>query len=266
MRTHSIWLAAALSGTACGDGQEPARVVLPVLVDSSGMTPVQTNLGYAVSLSEARAIVEDLEFTIAGEAATASFGERLLAWAVPAAHAHPGHYQGGDVTGELPGRFLVSWLPTTSLLLGEASFIVGAYESGNFTFGRARPGDGVTADDVLLGHTALLRGQATRAGQTIAFEAVIDAPEGRRLIGAPFKFHVEALSQVSLGLQLLIVDPVEGDTLFDDIDFATLPRGADATLRLDASKAEPSLTDAYDRLHRTFQTHDHFTLLAIDPN
>jgi hypothetical protein len=234
-------------------------VALPVMVDSRGMTPVQTDLGYDVTLSEARLVVDDLQFTIAGEAHTASLWQRLCDLMVPVAHAHPGHYQGGDVTGELPGHFILDLVGGDATPFGVADLIVGAYESANFTFGQATAGDGLSDDDPLVGHTAHLRGQATRNGVVHVFQIELDAPVDRQLVGAPFQVEVTTSTTATVGFELMTRDPLEGDTLFDGVDFGALPLGPEG-VELRGDSGDPASVDAYNGLRRTFMTHDHFKL------
>ncbi len=257
---------ALLALAGCDDAEEPARVELSVVVDSSGIATVETNLGYQVGLSEARVVVENLVFTIAGEAHTASLWGTISDRMIPEAHAHPGHFQDGDVTGELRGRFVVSWLPADSELLGRATLLVGSYKSANFTFALARSDDGLSSDDPLLGHTAILRGQATKAGHTVDFVAIIDSPVGRQLVGAVFELEVTETTQESLGFRLLPEDPLEGDTLFDDLDFTALDSDGDGQLSIDPASTDEAVIEAYNQLRRTFQTHDHYDVRAVAPN
>ena len=253
-----VWAAASIT-MACASAEEPARVALPVMVDNRGMTPVQTDLGYDVTLSEARLVVDDLQFTIAGEAHTASLWQLVCDLLIPAAHAHPGHYQGGDVTGELPGHFILDLVGSDVAPFGVADLIVGAYESSNFTFGQATASDGLGAGDPLLGHTAHLRGQATKDGVAHRFQIELDAPADRQLVGAPFKAQITTSTDVTVGFELMTRDPLEGDTLFDGIDFGALPLGAEG-VELRADSPDPAVVDAYNCLRRTFMTHDHFKL------
>lgn len=253
-------LAAAGCGMACSDAQEAERVALPVVVDNRGMTPVQTDLGYDVTLSQARLVVDDLEFTIAGEAHT-SIWQRLGDLMVPQAHAHPGHYQGGDVTGELRGHFILDLIAGNPAPLGVAELIVGTYQASNFTFGHATAADGLPEGDPLIGHTAHLLGQAAKDGASHAFRIEIDAPVDRQLVGAPFQVAIDASSQLTLGFELMTIDPLEGDTLFDGIDFGALPV-SDGAVELTATSGDRAVVDAYDNLRRTFLTHDHFKIGA----
>jgi hypothetical protein len=180
-------------------------------------------------------------------------------------HAHPGHYQGGDVTGELRGRFLVNWLPGGERELGSATLLVGSYKSANFIFALAGAEDGVAADDPLFGHTAVLRGRAMKGVSTVDFVAVIDSPEGRALVGAPFELEVKETSREELGIQLVTTDPLEGDSLLDGIDFSALDEDGDGQVSIDPSSSEATTVEAYNLLRRTFQTHDHFEVKASLP-
>lgn len=250
---------------ACGDPEEAPRVEMALVADSSAVASVTSDLGYEVVLTEARAAVENFAFTIAGEAHTASLGRRVSDFLIPTAHAHPGHFQGGDVTGELRGRFVLNWLPGSGRELGTATLLAGVYKSANFTFIRASVDDGVASDDPLSGHTALLRGRATKNGQGVEFVALLDSPVGRKLIGIPFEFEVLEGSRERLGVRLLVRDPVDGDTLFDGLDFAALDADGDGEILIEEGSGEAASVDAYNVLLRTFQAHDHFDIQASRP-
>ena len=78
---------------------------LPVVVDAVQVERVTTDMDYEVEVTEARIAVKDFTFAIAGELHTASLLRETYEWLVPTALAHPGNYQGGDITGEMPGTF-----------------------------------------------------------------------------------------------------------------------------------------------------------------
>lgn len=255
----------ALTSLSCGGPEEAVSVELPVVVDPSGVTTVTTDLGYEVQLTEARAMVENFAFTIAGEAHTASLWQKVSDYLVPNAFAHPGHYQGGDVTGELRGKYLLNWVPGGEVALGMATLLVGDYKSVNFTFSQAGA-EVVAADDPLLGHTAILRGQASRGDDSIEFVAILDSPEDRELVGVPFEFEVKETSTEQLNVRLDPKDPLEGDTLFDGLDFVDLDTDGDGQVVIEATATEAVVVDAYNLLRRTFQTHDHFEVTATLPD
>jgi hypothetical protein len=265
-RTFLLALLTSFCGLhACASPEEALRVQLSVTADPSGVAQVTSDLGYAIEVTEARAAIENLAFTIAGEAHTASLWRKVSDFLIPTAYAHPGHFQGGDVTGELRGRFIIDWLPGTDAQLGDATLLVGVYKSANFTLIRATEDDGVASDDPLLGHTALLRGRATKGASDITFVALIDSPAGRELIGAPFEFEVKQDSRERLGVRLATVDPLEGDTLFDGIDFAALDSDGDGQVVIEETSTDVGVVEAYNVLRRTFQTHDHFDIKTSLP-
>ncbi len=252
------WLTCAIS---CADAEEARRVELPVVVDGSCMEPVATNLGYTVQVQEAQLAVSDLQFSIAGEVHTSSRAP-LRALFLSTARAHPGHYTGGEVTGELLGRFVLDWTFGHGIELGRATLLEGRYDSANMTLERAQASD-LAADSPLLGHSAWIRGTAARDGAQIPFVALLDAPRGRQIVGFPFDLQVSADTDVRLGLKLCTVDPLEQDTLFDDIDFATLTLESSGSfvgqVVLEEASTAPNLS-AYQRLKRTLQSHDHFVV------
>lgn len=251
-------IAVLLTLQACGGDPEEARQVdVPVVADASGLTPTTTNMGYSVELTEARLALENVLFLVAGEAHARAPWRRLLDVLVPSAHAHPGHYQGGEVTGELPGRWVVQWLPEATAELGVARLLVGSYQSANFRFTTASAEDGVASDDPLFGHTALLRGRAAR-DRAIDFLAVIDAPPERDLVGVPFEHDVRESADTALGLRWLTEDAVQAETLFDDVDFAALDADEDGQVTLAPGATDPLELAAYNTLRRAVLTHDHY--------
>ncbi len=251
-------LASILHG--CGDPEEAARVDLPVVLDASGIKQITNNLGYSVTLTGARLMMENLAFTVAGEAHTASLGTRVSNVLVPSAYAHPGHFQGGEVNGELRGRFELNWFDARTPTIGVATLLLGTYKGANFTFTTASESDGLPADDPLIGHTAILEGTATKDAQTFNFSVTLDAPENRDLMGAFFEFVVTETTTAELGLRLLTQDSFEDETLFDDINFMALDSDGDGQVTILPATTTSPLQDAYNQIRRTFQTHDHFDI------
>jgi hypothetical protein len=238
-------------------------VSLPVRADAHDIEVIETDRGYTIELSEARLAVADLQFAIAGEEHAASPWRTLHDWLVPVAHAHPGHSSGGDVTGELLGDFVIHWLPRAEAPLGLATLLEGDYQSANFAFARAVPEQGLPADDALLGHTAVLRGTATRGAERLPFVAVLDASDTEELVGVPFQADIRAGVPTVIGFELLPRDPFEGDTLFDGIDFVRLARDADGVVNIMPGASDPEIAVAYERLLTTFQTPDHFRMQGV---
>ena len=234
------------------------KVDLRLVTDASGFTAVTTDLGYEVRLSMASMAVDDLQFTLAGEAHTSQL-QRISNWLIPVAHAHPGHSQGGDVTGELPGHFVLRFEPGKTNEVGTATLLVGTYHGLNLTLASASEAD-VDEDDPLRAHSAYLTGTAKHGAAKYAFEVAMDAPEGRQLTGIPFAEQITESTERRLALRLSPRDSLENDTLFDGVDFSTLDADGDGKISLVAGAIDEASADAYNRIHRAFQSHDHFII------
>jgi hypothetical protein len=219
------------------------------------MAPVSTDLGYEVELERCRVAIETFEFTTDGEMharATPNWG-LLSDLFVPTAHAHPDHYAGGEVVGELSGRFVFDWR-SDGKPLGDATLLEAAYTGMNFTFARAEFGDGVAADDPILGHSFDVAGTASRDGQIVRFEFVVDQDEGRRIVGAPFDLDLGPSADATLGVRFDLVDPKELDTVFDGIEFFALDPDGNGHAVIEEESAE------INRLRRNLQVHDHYAV------
>ncbi|MBA3549559.1 MAG: hypothetical protein H0T76_24040 [Nannocystis sp.] len=238
-------------GFGCTPSQEAQRVQLEVEVDDAALVIGDNDLGWRVELGTARIAVMDLQFSILGEGHDASAW--LPSWLIGRAWAHPGHLSGGDVTGELGGEFILDWTGAGGMQLGTAEMLTGVYQGLNFGF-RAAAGasDGLVVDDPLLGHTAHFAGTASKAGQVVMFTAQVDIEAGTQMVGAPFEIEVGPTSAAPVVLQLFPVDPVEGLSLFDGLDFAALDADGDGLVAIVPGE------DAHNFLRRTLQSHVHY--------
>lgn len=253
---RSVLLLPLSACLACAPSQEAARVELPVVVDGSALVEAETDLGYELRLDSARIAARDLEFTILGEMhARAARPRPFRLWdlLVPDAFAHPGHYSGGDVTGELPGLFVLDWIAGDGEALGDAALLVGAYHGLNFTFRAAAE---LPASDPLAGHSAQFAGVARKGPAEIAFTALLDLDEDARLIGAPFALDVDEGTELTLGLRLLLRDPSGAATLFDGVDFAALDDDGDGAVEIVPGDA------AHNIIRRALQSH---VFYAVEP-
>lgn len=246
---------------ACSAPDEAKRVSVPVATDGAGLELVTNDWGYEVELTRAAVVADNLQFALAGEAHT-SLLRRLSDAVVPVAHAHPGHYRGGEVTGELPGHFVLSFAPGETETIGDATLLEGRYHSVNLTLADAKSED-VGEDDPLLGHTAVLIGRASKGGHELQFQALIDAPDLRDIVGIPCDHRIDTSSRGALVLRLMPHDALEGDTLFDGIDFDALDADADQEVLI--APGVDAVVDAYNVLRRTLQTHDHFVVELVLP-
>lgn len=249
----TVLVLAPMAIAVCDAGSEPATLELPVAADGSGLTAFTTAEGYLVELSALRLAIEDIELTVGGEthAGLLRGFERAL---LPLAYAHPGHYAGGDVTGQLLGRLVVDAFSGGEAPLGTATLLEGDYHGMNFTFRTADEEDGLAPDDPLLGHSVVLAGVARRDGDEHPFEARIDIDEGTRMVGGPFTLEAREGVEATLLFRVLMVDPsTEVDTIFDGVELADLGEPDEPIL------IEPG-QDAHNVLRRRVQVHDHYWL------
>ena len=251
-----------LSWGACEPGgSEPAAVSLAVVAADDGITPCANDLGWTVTLDEVRVAVADLEFTIEGETHAADtssrasrVARRLVNLMVPAAMAHPGHQAGGEVTGALSGDFVADLLDGTAL--GVAVLLAGDYHGVNLSFRQAVVADGLDESDPLVGHSAVLSGTAAKGDASIAFRAVLDVTPGVAMVGGPFDLAVRPDTDATLVLTLYTIDPSEGDTLFDGLDFGALDADGDGVLAIGPGEA------AHNVLAKTLVRHDHWGIVV----
>jgi hypothetical protein len=239
--------------TACTPSQEATRVELDVALDDAAVEASTNDLGWTVELTEARIAASDVQFTILGEmhGAIASW---VPSWILGRAWAHPGHYAGGDVTGEMTGDFILDWIAHPGMKLGTAEMLTGVYHGLNFTFRATGANDKLAADDPLLGHTAHFVGTAHKDELAIAFTIQVDIDANTQLVGAPFDLEVTEDHQATLVVQFLPQDHVEDDSLFDGLDFGVLDDDDDGKVSI-----VPGDT-AHNIFRRTLQSHVHYNV------
>lgn len=239
---------------ACGQSEEAAIVDLPVTTASGAIPAAMTDLGYQVQLSNLRIAVTTVQFTIEGEMHTDTAAPKNTSLLLPPA-PHPGHYAGGEVTGELPGDHLLGWGGATQPTLGVGHLIVGDYHGANFTLRAATAADGLAAGDRMLGHAFHLTGTVTKDGTTKPFLALLDVEPDTAVTGAIFEHKVTEASTETLAIQFFSTDPYELDTPFDGVDFFTLPETGEAIEILPGSTS-------HNVIRRAIQTHDHYSVVA----
>lgn len=254
MTTRIVRSTLLLLVTACSPSQEAARVELDVALDDVALELTTNDFGWTVEVTEVRIAVTDVQFTILGE----MHGEIawLPSWLLGRAWAHPGHYAGGDVTGEMVGNFVFDWLEEPGKPLGTAQMLTGVYHGVNFTFRAADAGDNLAADDPLLGHAAHIAGVASKDGEDVAFTAQLDIDAGAQLVGAPFDDEIAKAHQDTIFLQFFTQDHVDDVSLFDGLDFAALDEDADGKLAIAPGDG------SHNVLRRTLQSHVHYHAVA----
>ncbi len=246
---------AVLLVAACGGSEESVEVPLPVVASADGMVPGASDEGYQVTVIRARAALSDLEFTVGGETHDEGALARLWGLVVGTAHAHPGHASGGEVTGAMPGPFVIDWMDNGAAL-GTATLLEGDYQGSNFSFRRAGSEHGLPEGDPLIGHTFAIEGTAERDGDTIRFDALVDVDDGTVMLGAPFVLEVRSGNQRTLALEMDLTSPVDGRNVFSGLDFAALDDDGDGEVTIRPGDA------AHNILRRSVQVHD-FYLIAV---
>jgi hypothetical protein len=241
-------LTLAIAG--CGTTEEAALVELPVTTAAAPLAAAETDLGYTVQVTSLRVAVTQIQFTIEGEM-HADVGPLP-----PNTIAHPGHSAGGEVTGELPGDFILTWNGQPRAALGTGTLIAGDYQGANFMFRVADQRDALPSADPLVGHTFHLTGTITKDATTRDFDAVLDLEPGALVIGAVFEATIDETTTAPLELAFYATDSSEGDTAFDGIDFFALPTTATGAIEIRPGG------DAHNILRRTIQTHDHYGVIA----
>jgi hypothetical protein len=237
----------ALCAMGCGTTEEAATVQLPVTTTSAPLAPATTDLGYRIQIDRMRVAVTAIQFTVEGEAHAPV--------APPGTVLHPGHSAGGEVTGELPGDYILTWSGQPQPALGQGTLLTGVYFGANFVFRSADARDGLPAGDPLAGHAFHITGTITKDATAMPFDAVLDVEPGARVVGAVFEDRVTEASTETLAISFFATDPNEQDTAFDGVDFFTLPTTPAGTLEI-----RPGST-AHNIIRRAIQTHDHYSVL-----
>ncbi len=262
MNGTRLWIACTLLPciAACDlDTSLAPRVDLDVVVQATQDT-FTTDDETTIELAEVRMALETVEFTTEGEMhARAGVLPALHELVVPTAYAHPGHAAGGEVVGELVGRRVVDFLAEGDVL-GQATLLSADYSGANFTFAVAEPSDSLETDDPIIGHTFILAGTARKDDVEVEFIAYVDQDDDRAIIGLPLDFTATEASTEQLGLRFDPVDMIEGETIFDGIDFVSLDDDRDGFVELSAEVN----TEAWATLRRNLQAHDHYAVEVIE--
>ncbi|MBN2716392.1 MAG: hypothetical protein JXX14_11095 [Deltaproteobacteria bacterium] len=251
-----VTLMACLMAACEPTGDEPEAVTLNVVSRGSQLVAVENAEGWQVTLDRFDVCVANLEFTQEGEA-HASLLKRISDFLIPEAMAHPGHLAGGDVTGTLNGQWLISFLDAEQRL-GDATLLEGDYNGVNLSYCVADATVGVTADNPVYGHHAYFSGVAQKGAATIQFTVQIDIVDTPKLWGGVFEMNVMSATTVTLALRPLTVDPFEGDTFFDGLDFGALDNDGDGVVAISAG------IPAHNILMKTLMSHDHWSVVATN--
>ncbi|WP_437670927.1 hypothetical protein [Sorangium sp. So ce131] len=237
-RSAAILAAAALASSAlaagCGadDATGGRRLTLATQIapDAASVAPFTNALGWTVTLSKAHLSVgplyyfEGAPFTARredpGRGVAPALLERLARWAVPEAHAHPGHYQAGEARGQMTEATSVDLLRGTTAL-ADADAVSGVVRSARFTFGAPPTGPLAGA---LEGRVVVVEGRAEKGDITRAFRAraavedVLNAAGEPAVEGCVF----EEVFVDEPGVVTLVVKPA---VWLDQVDFEEAAAG-----------------------------------------
>ncbi len=239
-------------GASCSLASEPPQLEATIVTSSAQLEPVTTNLGYEVELYSLRIAIRDIEFMRGGEEHAHEPRFRLRDLFVKTAHAHPGHGVGGEVVGELSGDRIAHWTGD-DVVLGDALLLAGEYDGANFSFREAGEDDALDPDDPLAGHTAHLKGTATRDGESIEFEAAIAIDDlDEPLLGVAFQAELFDEGAHTIAFEMLATD-FFGRTFFDGVDFESLAGDGDEVV---IAPGEP----AHDRVRDRLRSHDYYEM------
>ncbi|HEY6728849.1 MAG TPA: hypothetical protein VI197_32785 [Polyangiaceae bacterium] len=167
----ALTLEAARLGTAVGFGScgapstGGARVTLTTRArsDISDNPIVETSLGWRIEVTHGELSLDHLYYVSGPPAGLARRSNGLFS--TPSAHAHPGHYDSGDVLGELQGPVSVDLLAGETTL-GEGGGVTGVARSGIVTFGSLHGGDDALA--------IVIEGVAAQGDAVIPFRAEVE--------------------------------------------------------------------------------------------
>ncbi|WP_437644370.1 hypothetical protein [Sorangium sp. So ce362] len=218
---------AAGCGAAGGDSTAGKRLTLAteIVADAAPAEPFTNALGWTITLSKAHLSVgplyyfEGAPFTALraapGRGGAPSLLDRLARWAVPEAHAHPGHYRAGEARGQMTQPTSVDLLEGATAL-ADADAVSGVVRSARFTFG-VPPAGPFAAE--LDGHVVALEGRAEKGDVARVFRAralladvVSDATGEPAVEGCVF----EELYVDGPGVVTLVVKPA---VWLDQVDF-----------------------------------------------
>ena len=226
--TPTLTIAVAMLTAGCGAETAETRVSfeLELAANTRSRGPMTSEDGYAVTVQDARLRVGAIRF-YSGEPLFAHNGNRRTVprwrWrpalqrllqasslagtltSVPAAHAHPGHYQEGDTLAEWLDGANVDILAVTPVRLGTALGVSGSYRSMLVTL---RASEGSVA-------TLQLAGEAVKGGRKVTFSAQLDYPREVRGIAVDPQIASAAQGRTRIEVDLqTVLERVR----FDDLD------------------------------------------------
>lgn len=162
---ESARLGAAVVLTACGEpstGGGRVRLTTRARSDISDNPVVETSLNWRIEVTHGQLSLDYLYYVSGPPAGLARQSHGPLS--IPSAHAHPGHYDSGDVLGELQGPVTFDLLAGETTL-GEGGGVTGRARSGIVTLGSL----GGDADELAV----VIEGVASQGEIVVPFRAEV---------------------------------------------------------------------------------------------
>ncbi len=236
-----------VSGTS-GCADDPVEAVPSDLAILTGAVPAPStsDLEWAVAIDSASLAVQRIELTVGG-AQHASLLERIHAVLMPTAWAHPGHAADGEVAGELVGPLVLTWPSET--LVGNADGLPGEYQGVNLVFGNLE----ADTEGLAAGTMGRIAGEATQGAVSIPFEVVLSAVAESAVSGIAASFELPGTASINIAMSL--TSDASTATMFDAIDFATLP------VEDGVARIEPG-TPEHNRIMRALNNHTYWRVTA----
>lgn len=254
----SRWAALLILGAGCAGISGCAETKETLYVDevplyTAPLASFTTALGYDVALTGVTLALDSQSFTRFGEAHQARLP--LFDWAFSTAWAHPGHSQGGEVTGEASGPSEARFGENSAEPFSFAQLATGAYDAVDFVFGRR-------ADDPET--SIYLEGFWSKEGvdceeRTMSnpcfFQFYIKQDVGRRVIGVPFEANVTDDRPLVLHFDGRSRYEVGGvyPTVFDSVEFKDFQweMGEEHSFM-------PVAPEIHNRIRNQLQKHDYY--------
>lgn len=150
----------------CGEpstGGQRVTLTTRARSDISDNPVVENSLGWQIEVTRAQLALAHMYYVSGPAAALARQPHGLFA--IQSAHAHPGHYDSGDVLGELRGPITLDLLRNEAVL-GQGGGVTGRARSAVVALGSLGGDDGTLA--------VVLEGKASQADIAIPFRAAIE--------------------------------------------------------------------------------------------
>ena len=163
---EAMHLSAGAVVSGCGEpstGGKRVTITTRARGDVAKRPRVETSLGWSVEVKRARVALDYLYYVSGAPAGLVRRSDGIFS--IPVAQAHPGHYDSGEVLGELQGPVTLDLLAPEQTL-GEGAGVTGLALSAVVTLGS------LGGDDETL--AVVLEGVASQGDTAIPFRATVE--------------------------------------------------------------------------------------------